>query len=165
MRLEKGKPIINRRFFLLFCLILSAAALATLFFLGFKLSSGQDEKVSFSKSPTINLANLSLPFVPNEGQWDKRVKFRADLFSGALLVAENELVYSLVAPDKTSGKAKSIEQSELFGAKPELGRLLIFKEKFVNQDGQELGFFPAGEEKTGAKVSYFRGKDFSNWLS
>jgi len=149
----------------LFCLILSAATVATLFYLGFKVSQKQNEQASFSKSPIINLASLSLPFVPNQGQWNKKVKFKADLFSGALLVGENELVYSLVVADKTSDKAKPAEQSEIFAAKPELNRSLVFKEKFVSPDGQELDFCPRGEEKTGARVSYFRGKEASSYLS
>lgn len=42
------------------------------------------------------IAALSVPFVPNAGQWDARAAFAAQTFAGTLFVTkQGELVYSL----------------------------------------------------------------------
>jgi|JI10StandDraft_1071094.scaffolds.fasta_scaffold17548_5 hypothetical protein len=42
------------------------------------------------------LASMSVPFVPNAGQWDKRAAFAAQTFAGTLFVTtEGQIVYSL----------------------------------------------------------------------
>ena len=57
--------------------------------------------VGVSTPPTLataqqKLATLSVPFVPNAGQWDARAAFAAQTFAGTLFVTkEGQLVYSL----------------------------------------------------------------------
>ena len=56
---------------------------------------------SHTPAPTLataqqKLAAMSVPFVPNAGQWDARAAFAAQTFAGTLFVTQQgELVYSL----------------------------------------------------------------------
>lgn len=86
------------------------------------------------------LASLSVPFVPNAGQWDARTAFAARTFAGTLLVTtEGKLVYSLPAA--------------------------LLTESFVNRSGQPLTATPHGFRPAEAKVSHFSGNDTSKHRS
>ena len=61
---------------------------------------------------TLNrIAKLSVPFVPNAGQWDSRAAFAAQTFAGTLFVTkEGQLVYSL--PGKPIAANADSEESD-----------------------------------------------------
>src|SRR6478672_3132295 len=59
---------------------------------------GPSSCASAAVDPAIvaKLASASVPFVPNNGQWDSRAAFAAQTFAGTLFVTtEGKLVYSL----------------------------------------------------------------------
>jgi uncharacterized repeat protein (TIGR02543 family) len=113
----------------------------------------------------LKLAGMSLPFVVNEGQWDHRIKFRANLFSGDFLVTEKELVYSLLAPPTRVEPGFSIAyhsgQNELEGAK-NLERIII-KESFLTSAGNPVTLAACGQEKSFSRISYFQGGNSQKW--
>ncbi|MGQ9802085.1 MAG: DUF7948 domain-containing protein [Candidatus Saccharicenans sp.] len=134
----------------------------SLLLFGFRVSPAGSPLTSTEPSPRVNLAGISLPFVENQGQWHSRVRFKADLFSGALLVTDEELIYSLVSAG--SGKVSQDARNDDWLASDQIGlRTLVFKEKFLAADGQELALTPAGKEAARTAVSYFNGQDTHTW--
>lgn len=139
-----------------------AAVICSLTVLGFRATTPVVASRTAALSPEVALAGISLPFVPNDGQWDSRLRFRADLFSGALAVTDQELIYSLASFDRgeTGGQ---IEEADIPAAGSDRIQILIFKEKFLTPDGQEISLSPAGRMITGTRVSYFHGQDADSW--
>lgn len=109
------------------------------------------------------IANLSVPFVKNEGQSDKRVKFYAKTFAGTAFVTEKgEIVYSLPEGDaKTAGREKTVG-SEGTAASRSVSehRNTIIKESLV---GAKKIKHIKGEEKSSANISSFIGNDKTKW--
>ena len=62
------------------------------------------------------MAALSVPFVPNAGQWDPKAAFAAQTFAGTLFVTNlGELVYSLPGkPIPAAPTAQTAKKSPLF---------------------------------------------------
>ncbi|MEM2961225.1 MAG: SBBP repeat-containing protein, partial [Candidatus Bathyarchaeia archaeon] len=114
----------------------------------------------------LQIAKLSIPFVPNAGQLAEEVKFSAKIFSGSLFVTNKELVYSLV---KREGEGRSKEPDPLLLEKEdrsaEKGKVLVFRETFLDSEGHPVTFSPQGEEEAVTKVSYFKGNDPGKWRS
>ncbi|MBC7350002.1 MAG: SBBP repeat-containing protein [Candidatus Aminicenantes bacterium] len=143
-------------------LVMAASGIVVLLLLGFRVSPARSPLAPAELSPGVNLARISLPFVENRGQWDNRVRFKADLFSGALVVTEEELVYSLVSA--RSGKVEADTWSEDWPVSgPTSSRMLVFKEKFLAANGRELSLTPAGKEAAETAVSYFNSPDSTSW--
>ena len=99
---------------------------------------------------------LSVPFVPNQGQWDRRAAFKANALGGALFVStEGTLVYSFpgkpltveASSDKPSQRAKH-------GA-VERGDGWALTETLIDSTGKARVLKPAGLGPNEAKVSYF----------
>ncbi|MGC8892422.1 MAG: SBBP repeat-containing protein [Candidatus Saccharicenans sp.] len=122
----------------------------------------------------VKLADLSLPFVANSGQWDSRIKLRANLFTGDFLITDQELVYSLMEgsernqSDFFSVKKPASIQPESFirlgKAKKNTGqRRIIIKESFLSQNELPVTFQVGGQEKSPTKISYFKGNNPGNW--
>jgi chitodextrinase len=89
------------------------------------------------------LQRLSVPFVSNQGQTDKQVKFYASTFGGTVFVTEaGEIVYSLPTVDKNHFMAGS-----------------IIKEKPANAKMQVV----TGEERAAATINYFKGNNKAQW--
>lgn len=79
-------------------------------------------------------APLSIPFVPNAGQWDARTAFATRTFAGTLRVtSEGKLVYNLPSTTLT--------------------------ESFVSRSGQPLTATPRGFQPAQATVSSFTGSE------
>ena len=110
-------------------------------------------------------ATMAVPFVKNVGQFDRQVKYAADLFGGRFFLTDKELVYSLIKHSK-----KKSAQRDKHGMKTNTdekmpGKGLAFKEYFVDKTGAKIAFISAGEQPAATKVSYFKGNDPSKWHS
>ena len=93
------------------------------------------------------ISEIQLPFISNEGQFDKNIKYYARIFSGNLFVTqEGDIVYSI----PQSGK-----DSKINGKTPDLK----LKEKFIGETN--MPSFKGELAKT--KVSVFKGNDPSKW--
>jgi len=91
------------------------------------------------------LSKLHIPFIPNQGQMDEKVKYYARTFCGTVFVSEaGEISYSL--PKKDGGKT-------LKG--------WVLKEELLG--GSIKGI--RAEEESPTRVSYFIGDDASRWRS
>jgi hypothetical protein len=89
------------------------------------------------------LAKLQIPFIANQGQSDKEVKFYARTFAGTVFVTEKgKLVYSL---PKVEGKKRSQ------GA--------VLREELIGGTVKEV----KGEGPAVTRLNYFTGNDQSKW--
>ncbi|MDI6697655.1 MAG: SBBP repeat-containing protein [Candidatus Saccharicenans sp.] len=162
MNSGKRKPAAAGKLFGLFFLMASVIILASLLLIGFRVvpaapSAGKSASVS-----GVALAGISLPFVPNEGQWDSRLKFRAELFTGAMDITDRELIFSLLTFDR--GQAgRTVRETDFQEDNRSAARLLVLKEKFLTAGGQELSLSPSGQDPTGTTVSYFHGRNSGSW--
>lgn len=119
----------------------------------------KQERKNFTKE-TVNL-KLSVPFIPNEGQFERGVKFKASLPSGSLFLTEESLVYSFV-----KRKEKEREEPERENIKDEgKAKIFAFRERFVDKEGKTLKQKPEGREESITKVSFFKGNDPKKWKS
>lgn len=101
--------------------------------------TGRHESLGLSRPDQIS---WQLPFIKNEGQIDSdQVKYYANTFRGTVFVTQNgALVYT-------------------FEAAPGVG--LAIKEDFVGASNFEE---VKGEQASVSRVSYFRGKDSTQWF-
>ncbi len=91
------------------------------------------------------IAALSVPFVPNQGQWDPRAAFAAQTFAGTVFVTtEGEMVYSLRGKRSESGTRSAG---------------IALTESLINDKRQLLKAVPAGFRPQETKISYFIGND------
>jgi hypothetical protein len=89
------------------------------------------------------LAKLQIPFIANQGQGDKEMKFYARTFAGTVFVTETgKLVYSL---PKMEGKAQV--------------KGVVLEEELVGGKVTEV----KGENQAITKLNYFRGNERSKW--
>jgi len=89
------------------------------------------------------LAKLQIPFIANQGQSDKEMKFYARTFAGTVFVTEaGELVYSL---PKVEGKERV--------------KAVVLKEELIGGRVTEV----KGEDQAITKLNYFKGNDRSKW--
>ncbi len=89
------------------------------------------------------LAKLQIPFIANQGQSDKEVKFYARTFAGTVFVTETgKLVYSL---PKVEGKKQT--------------KGVVLKEELIGGKVTEV----KGESQAITKLNYFKGNDRSKW--
>jgi hypothetical protein len=99
------------------------------------------------------LAAMSVPFVPNAGQWDARAAFAARTLSGTLFVTtDGKLVYSLPAAAAPATGDRSI---------PRERRTRVLTEAFVSASGDALPATPRGDRPGAATVSYLTGREAS----
>ena len=91
------------------------------------------------------LAKAQIPFIANQGQSDKEVKFYAHTFAGTVFVIETgELVYSLARVEDKKRVTGATLKEELVG-----GKVIEVK----------------GESQAVTKLNYFKGNDRSKWQS
>ena len=91
------------------------------------------------------LAKVQIPFIANQGQSDKEVKFYARTFAGTVFVTETgELVYSFPKLEDKKRVAGVTLKEELIG-----GKVTEVK----------------GESQAVTKLNYFKGNDRSKWQS
>ena len=100
-----------------------------------------DVEFTINDIDVTKLGNVGVPFIENQGQADEIIKFYAKTFAGAVLVTENDLVYSI--PTETIDGESAI---------------YVIKEKFL---GEPLD--PQALEKSITKMNYFYGEEeFTN---
>jgi hypothetical protein len=117
------------------------------------LAAASVRDVSFlEESKTVTrVQRLGIPFIPNQGQVDKRVKFYAKTFGGTIFVTEKgEVVYFLPRIEKERGSQGRLKQAR---------RGWVLKEEFVGGRVKEV----RAEEEAVTKVSHFIGDDSSAW--
>jgi hypothetical protein len=107
---------------------------------------------------SIRIQKLSIPFILNQGQVDKRVKFYANTFGGTVFVTEKgEIVYSL---QKTERDRKALKQKgKVLKPDSKTIRGWALKEELVGGRLKEV----KAEEEAITKVSHFTGNDSSKW--
>jgi len=89
------------------------------------------------------LAKLQIPFIANQGQSDREMKFYARTFAGTVFVTETgKLVYSL---PKLEGRKQT--------------RGVVLKEELIGGKVTEV----KGENQATTKLNYFKGNDRSKW--
>ncbi len=108
------------------------------------------------------MVKLHIPFIINNGQTDKEVRFYANTFGGMVFVTKKgEVVYSLSKVEskdvETQNFASLRSQSTI--QNPQLIRRLALKEEFVGGKVEDI----KGGQKSITKVSYFKGNDRSKW--
>jgi len=126
---------------------------------------------------TINkVAALSVPFVPNAGQWNERAAFAAQTFAGTLLVTrDGQLIYSLPGKPVAKGVTangvggRAIAPS-LGGAEPRTAGWVL-SETLVDARGESRSMAqstlkaPAGFRPLEGKFTYHTGSDPSKHAS
>jgi hypothetical protein len=121
-----------------------------------------------SSGQNLNLSGLFVPFIPNEGQWDSRARFRASLPHGHLWVTQRELVYSLYSAvadgnqTTTDDKPRSSEPDGL-PAENMVLKNLVFQEIFLDQYFRPVEFKPSGWQSARTSVSWFSGQKPALW--
>lgn len=136
------------------------------------LSNAPAEKLPLTGAEVgAKMAKMGIPFIPNQGQVDERVKFYANTFGGTVFVTkEGEIVYSLQKvegnesaphPDllSQSGKGDLISNLQSVIRSPQSINTLALKEELVGGKVKEV----KGEGAAATKVSYFSGNDESKW--
>ncbi|HEX8507392.1 MAG TPA: PKD domain-containing protein, partial [Hymenobacter sp.] len=92
-----------------------------------------------------------VPFVPNNGQWTKQVKFAVNLPNGQLFLENNCFTYSVVSPSA-------------HGPEKENNRIPVAAHAFrVTMVGAAAVPALSGEERQAAFHNYFLGKDPAKW--
>jgi large repetitive protein len=88
------------------------------------------------------LANATIPFVANEGQLDKQVRYSADTFYGTGYITGTGITHRIRGGDNTT---------------------LVLTEEFIDPEGRVIPLHPAGEEQADTVISYFTGNDSAKW--
>ena len=109
------------------------------------------------------ISRMSVPFVPNAGQWDSQAAFAAQTFAGTLFITtEGKLVYRLsgqpvAAEDTAPAQSSPLERRHPRTAARSAGWVLT--ETPVDAQQQPLRAAPAGALAQEGKVSYAIGND------
>lgn len=111
----------------------------------------------------LNFGIMSLPFVPNHGQWDTRARFKASLPHGSFWVTQEELVYVLNSRVAADGNDELIYKVENPVEEKRTVKTLTFREVFLDKNHLPLRFEPAGLEKSVTSVSWIRGQNPELW--
>ena len=121
-----------------------------------QIQSGTDKTDHLSKIPqpqsnleeTVRprLDTLQLPFIQNQGQTDKQVRFYANTFGGKVFVTDDSLIYSIAKDSHGSDKV----------VKPFVSS---FQERILGTHA----VYPAGLDRSTSNVSYFIGNKKSDW--
>jgi hypothetical protein len=110
-------------------------------------------KKSDKKRIAQNILKLRMPFIANEGQMDKEVRFYAKTFGGTAYVTRTgELVYSFSGFDPQNNAGGS-------ASKPEKVTGITLKETLVGASVTK----PQVYDQAQTKVNYFIGNDKSKW--
>ena len=101
----------------------------------------QNTDPSTEKRIQAKLPGLRLPFIKNENQTDKSVKYYAKTFAGTVFVSDEEITYDLPGSENTEKKG------------------WVIKEKLIHV--QKIKALGKGETET--RVNYVKEKDPGKW--
>jgi len=93
----------------------------------------------------VQLVDLAVPFIENQGQLPDEVRYYADTFYGTAYVTDTDLTHA-VAVGTEDGTQE-----------------VVLKERFLDKAGSAISFTPSGEEPADVAVSYFIGNDPAEW--
>ena len=117
--------------------------------------SGPLTKETLSKE----LIKLHIPFIENQGQTDKEVKYYAKTFSGDVFVTDKgEIVYSIPEYEiikQDQNDKQNVPQHSKDRARTRIKGHTVFKETLLNAKVDS----PSGMNKSQTKVNYFIGND------
>jgi hypothetical protein len=92
---------------------------------------------------------LQVPFVSNQGQWDKQILFSAQTFAGNFFIDSNHhLIYNIVKSEKHNSSKKNLAN-------------IVIKEILVNTN--PISIKP--QNPSTAKINYFKGNNPKQWIS
>jgi hypothetical protein len=115
------------------------------------------------------LAALSVPFVPNGGQWDRRAAFAAHTFAGTLFVTtDGQLVYRLPGKEEAEPPTELPPAADVAAGAGKTSSLAprarrvripggVLTETLVDAGGRAHALTPLGRHAQRAGVSYFIG--------
>jgi len=116
-------------------------------------------------------AFAQIAFVPNQGQWDEPILFRADIPSGRAFFGQNKVVYSYYSSEDirlchTAEMEPEVNDEENSGTKfPVHGhdsiRCFAFQVEFAGAETPEIN----GRSQKNYNVNYFQGNDPTHWAS
>ena len=123
------------------------------------------------------IARLPLEFVENRGQLDNVVRYSAKLPDGTVFFTPEEIVYQFLLPGKEKTAFSSAPGSGIAGKAacprdpvferdlPTEHRKLEAEEIRIRFVGANRAVHLEARDDSGAKFSYFRGKDPKKWVS
>ena len=65
---------------------------------------------------TKKIAQVSLPFIQNQGQADDKVRFYANTFAGTVYVTEDDITYSVIKQNSNDGVQAYAIKEKFLGA-------------------------------------------------
>lgn len=105
---------------------------------------GENSNLQSPDFVAAKMAQMSLPFVPNRGQYEAQVRYSTQLFSGGVFfVTDNDLTYDF------HGVGQDGKQD------------LAIKESFLNTKGFRI----TPQDQAPTVTSFFKGNDPSKWQS
>ena len=124
-----------------------------------------DTRAAVGPSLAEKMATARVPFVPNQGQWDRPAAFAAPTFAGTLFVTtDGKLVYNL--PGKSIGDTGDTSPdaglSRVRDRRPKAsGRTAgwVLTETFISADRKAIRATPTGDQPAATTASYFIGND------
>ncbi len=100
-----------------------------------------------------------LVFVPNLGQWDQKVQFRADAEGAVVWLTDNGVYYHFV---RTTGAAVQQEPPDRLSQLPAAAEAVLIKASMVGSRPAAKG---SGESPVATRYNYFLGGDPARWQS
>ncbi|GIX42074.1 MAG: hypothetical protein KatS3mg129_1807 [Leptospiraceae bacterium] len=126
-----------------------------------KIFNSQSDGISHKQEILKNLPSLQVPFVENQGQWDKEVLYKAKTFAGSFFITrKGEMVYDIpkYTEDREDSEKNQKNQIESYNKKSIIGGVVI-KESLVNSKDNRI----IALDESITEVSYFKGNNPSLW--
>ncbi len=124
------------------------------------------QQVPSTMQVTKNLASMPLSFTENQGQWDDKVKFRANAGGATMWFASDGAYYQFtrtIEPDPISVVDKRYDiPDDMIDRQPDSIETMMIKANFV---GANLNPLMVGVEMIDYKCNYFIGNDKSKWVT
>ena len=135
--------------------------------------SSTNNKSEFSQLTISQLGNMPLAFTQNMGQWDKKIKFRADAGGATMWFASDGAYYQFtrtipkddaqlgpVDPMWASGRQTASSAPGVMGQEPKEYETMMIKANFVGANPNPV---MSGFEMMEYKCNYFIGNDPNEW--
>jgi hypothetical protein len=152
---------------------LHLVVLFQLIFISFSTAQTSGFKIKSTKNNAPSGGNAVVKFVENKNQWDKSVKYRADLPGGFLFLKDNSLTYAFYDVNSVSAKhpgknlpkkGKNNASKEKFRATPDEIKAHSIDIKFLKANPYPITTIQASKSTSELK-NYFLGNNPQNWAS